>query len=237
MDDTVAPGAPGSDVGGDDETEGVSGRPPVDLRPMATPEQEYALSLPVLEHFLQHNFAHAWIATANTIEAAAKTLDHAALSNDDYSTWVATFAQVVEVAAAVADGDQDAALAAFQPLIADHPGPYVDAVVDTSLSPTPYPDAETRLDALDAAILAADRDATRAAAGDVAEALAEVAVSAQLKIADDPGAVFRAMLPALRAIGQIQQDVLTGTASDGATHAAVLRTAFEEFVAAFPAPN
>ncbi len=208
--------------------------PLADPRPVATPEQAYALSLPVLGHWLENDFDNAWIVTANTIDAAATTLDHAALDDTDYASWVKTFEQVIDVAAAVADGDQDGALAAFEPLIADHPGPYVDAAVDTSLSLTPYRHAEVQLDALDAAILAGDRDATRVAAGDTAEALAELVVTAQLDVSDGAADVLVAILPAFRAIDRIHDDVLTGTAKDAADAAALLRTSYESFCAAFP---
>ena len=224
--------------GGDAVADGAVGSPPADDgRPSATPEQAYALSLPVLEHFLMNDFDNSWIVTANTIEAAAATLDYAALDDDDYARWVATFEQVVEVAAAVADANQEAALTAFEPLIAAYPGPYVDAVADTSLSMTPYADVADRLGELDEAILAEDRDSARVAAGDVAEALAELVLSAQLTDPDDPIAVLAALIPAFRAIDEVHDDVLDGTAKDGAQDAAVLRTVIDGFVADFPDPS
>ena len=215
-------------------TDATGGPPLADLRSVATPEQAYALSLPVLEHWLENDFEHAWIVTANTIEAAAAALDYAALDDTDYAEWVETFRRLTDVATAVAGGDRDAALAAFAPLIAEEPGPYVDAVVDRAMSATPYRDAGARLDALDAAILAEDRDAARVAAGDTAEALAELVLTAQLDVPTNPAGVLAAMLPALQAINQIHDDVLTGTAKDAADEAALLRASYESFAAAYP---
>lgn len=206
-----------------------SSAPAAELRPAATPEQAYALSLPVLGDWLENDFDNAWIVTAATLEAAAAALDHAALDDVDYAQWLATFEGVVTVADAVVDGDQEAALAAFGPLLAGHPGPYADVVVDRALSPTPFEDAEERLAKLDAAIAAGDRGAVRQASGDMAEALAEVVLAAQIDIPSDAGGVLTELLPAFRAVDDLQDAVLDGAAGDAAAPAAVLRASFEAF--------
>lgn len=203
--------------------------PASDERPHATPEQAYALSLPVLGAWLEDDFAHAWIVTANTLEAAAAALDHAALDDDRYRHWVGVFEGVVAVADAVAARDQDAALRAFAPLLAAYPGPYADVAVDPSLSRTPDADASARVDALEAAVSGDDRVAVRTAAGDVAEALAEVVLAASLDVSEDPERVLERALPALHAVDAVHDAVLTGHASEAAAAAAQVRVAFDTF--------
>ena len=212
-----------------DEADSPRSAPAAELRPAATPEQAYALSLPVLGDWLENDFDNAWIVTAATLEAAAAALDHAALDDVDYAKWLATFEGVVTVADAVADGDQKAALAAFDPLLAGHPGPYADVVVDRALSPTPYQDAAERLAKLESAIAAEDRGAARRASGDMAEALAEVVLAAQIDIPSDAGGVLIELLPAFRAVDDVQDAVLDGAAGDAAAAATALRASFEAF--------
>ena len=72
------------------------------------------------------------------------------------------------------------------------------------------------------------------AAGDTAEALAELVLTAQLNVSDGGAGVLAAMLPTFRAIDRIHDDVLTGTANDAAEGAALLRTSYESFSAAYP---
>lgn len=203
--------------------------PVADVRPAATPEQAYALSLPVLGHWLENDFDNAWIVAAGTVEAAAATLDHAALDDVDYARWVSTFERVIAVAEAVTGGDQAAALAAFEPLLAEHPGPYVDVAVDRSLSPTPYEHAEARLAELDAAISAEDRAAARRASGHTAAALAEVVLAAQIHLPQDAGRVLTELVPAFRALNGVQEAVLHGGASDAAASAGALHEAVNAF--------
>jgi hypothetical protein len=203
--------------------------PDAELRPAATPEQAYALSLPVLGDWLENDFDNAWIVTAATLEAAAATLDHAALDDVDYAQWVATFEGVISVADAVTAGDQEGALTAFGPLLAGNPGPYADVAVDQTLSPTPFQDAAERLAELEAAIAAGDRGAARQASGDTAEALAEVVLAAQLDLESDAGRVLSELLPAFRAVDDVQDAVLDGGAGDAAEAAAALRASFDAF--------
>ncbi|WP_106814122.1 hypothetical protein [Microbacterium timonense] len=203
--------------------------PDAELRPAATPEQAYALSLPVLGDWLENDFDNAWVVTAATLEAAAATLDHAAVDDVDYAESVATFEGVVAVADAVAKGDQDAALTAFRPLLAADPGPYLDVVPDRALSRTPYQDAEERLAELDAAIAADDRAAARRASGHTAEALAEVVLAAQLDLESDAGRVLIELVPAFQAVDDVHDAVLDGGAGDAAEAAAQLRSSFDAF--------
>ena len=209
----------------------VDSAPLAETRPAATPEQAYELSLPVLGHWIDNEFDNAWIVTANTLEAAAANLDRAARDDLSYASWVATFEEVVAVAAAVADADQDSARTAFAPLLAAHSGPYADVAVDLTLSSTPYDDVEVRLEALDEAIAADDRNEVRAAAGDVAEALAEVVLAAQVDIPDDAGRVLGEIIPAFEAITGVHDAVLFGDVADAAESAALLHAALADFEA------
>lgn len=207
------------------------GAPDPDERPAATPEQAYALSLPVLGEWLEQDFDHAWIVTAGTLEAAAGALDHAARDDAEYARWVDTFTRVLDVADAVADDDQDAALAAFAPLSAQHPGPYDDVVVDLSVSRVPDDDAISALAALDTAVATGDRTAVRRSAGDVAEAFAQTIRAAQLHVPDEAHHVLTRLLPAFRALDDVHAAVLDGQAQDAAAAATALRAAFDTFTA------
>jgi len=208
-----------------------SGAPAADGRVSATPEQAYALSLPVLGAWLEDDFDHAWIATAGTLEAAAAALDYAARDDVQYGHWVDTFTQVLDIADAVSDGDQQAALAAYAPLSAQHPGPYADVIVDRSFSRVPADDALPHLDALDAAIAAGDHIAVRRSAGDVAEAFAEVIRAAQLHVPDEAHQVLTRLLPALHVVDDVHAAVRDDQTEDAAAAAAELRSAFDTFTA------
>ncbi|MCR2825875.1 hypothetical protein [Microbacterium sp. zg.Y909] len=211
--------------------EAGAGAPEPDGRLAATPEQAYALSLPVLGGWLEEDFDHAWIVTAATLEAAAAALDHAARDDVQYAHWVDTFTGVLDVADAVAAGDQEGALTAFAPLSAQYPGPYDDVIVDRSLSRMPTEDALAHMAALEAGIAAGDGAAVRRSAGDVAEAFAEVVRAAQLGVADEPHQVLTRLLPAFRALDDLHTAILDGQTQDAAAAAAALRSSFDTFTA------
>jgi len=211
--------------------EAGAGAPELDGRLAATPEQAYALSLPVLGGWLEEDFDHAWIVTAATLEAAAAALDHAARDDVHYAQWVDTFTGVLDVADAVAAGDQEVALAAFAPLSAQYPGPYDDVIVDRSLSRTPTEDALAHMTALDEGIAAGDPTAVRRSAGDIAEAFAEVIRSAQVSVSDEPHLVLTQLLPAFRVLDDLHTAILDGQTQDAAAAAATLRSSFDTFTA------
>ncbi|ALE92431.1 hypothetical protein AOC05_09090 [Arthrobacter alpinus] len=186
-----------------------------ELRPSATAEQAYALSLPVLESWLEEDFKNSWIVVSSTLEHAARALDAAADQPADYAVWAPRFERVVSLADAVAKGDKAAAKAALEPLLAEEPGPYADTAVDPTLSVAPYADAEASLVKLDAAIAAQERGAARKAVADTAAALAEVALTAQVELsADSAPEVLERLLPAFHAIDDVHDAVLHGHASD-----------------------
>ncbi|MHA7177820.1 hypothetical protein ACX80D_14320 [Arthrobacter sp. Sr24] len=211
-------------------SEHKAGAPMVDLRPPATAEQASALTLPVLDSWLEEDFENSWIVVANTLEHVAHALDQAAEDPEQYANWVPRFEQVITLADAVSGGDQAGAKAAFDPLLAAEPGPYDDAVVDAAMSEDPYADAEAYLLELDAAIAAKDRGATRKAVANTAVSLSEVVLMTQLDLsADDAPEALERLLPAFHAIDDVQDVVLHGHASDAAAAATTLHTELAAF--------
>lgn len=107
----------------------------------------------------------------------------------------------------------------------------VTALIDGSISRTPADDALANLDALDAGIAAGDRTAIRRAAGDVAEAFAELVRAAQLHVPNEAHQVLTRLLPAFRALDDVHTAVRDGESTDAAAAAAAVRASFDTFTA------
>lgn len=216
----------------------MAGRPTVhstsapiaDLRASATPEQAYALSLPVLDTWLEKDFGNSWIVVSNTLEHVARALEGAAVNQEEYAIWVPRFERVISLADAVSGGDRASAKSAFDPLIAEEPGPYPNAAVDGTLSDDPFTDAKASLLKLDAAIAAEDRNAARQAVANTAASLSEVVLLTQVDLpADVAPKVLAQLLPAFHAIDAVQDAVLHGHAKDAAVGASRLHAALDTF--------
>lgn len=201
-----------------------------DTSTVAGSEHAYALSLPVLDSWIENDFPNAWITVSNTLEHVARTLEVASGNQEDYALWVPRFERVIAVAEAVSNDDKAAARTAFDPLIAEEPGPYTDVTPDGTLSADPFADATASLLKLETAIAAEDRGAARQSVANTAAALSEMVLKMQVDLpADTAPEVLDRLLPAFYAIDDIQDAVLHGNAKDAAAGATQLREALETF--------